>query len=92
MARITVEDCLLHTNNRFDLVLEAAKRTRELEKGAEALIEWDNNKPTIVALREIAAGLHDPFSEAKPKDQLFAKEVEHQANKDQAEITEKANE
>jgi len=56
MARLTVEDCLAHVDNRFDLVLEAAKRARQLERGAEALVEWHNDKPTVVALREIASG------------------------------------
>ena len=54
MARLTVEDCLQHVNNRFELVLKAAKRARELERGAEPLVEWEKDKPTVVALREIA--------------------------------------
>lgn len=57
MARITVEDCLEHVDNRFNLVLLAAKRARQLEHGVEPLVPWDNDKPTVVALREIAAGL-----------------------------------
>ncbi|MBN1684625.1 MAG: DNA-directed RNA polymerase subunit omega [Gammaproteobacteria bacterium] len=58
MARLTVEDCLKHSNNRFDLVLEASERARQIEKGAEPLVPWENDKPTVVALREIAKGLH----------------------------------
>lgn len=54
MARITVEDCLKNVNNRFDLVLKASKRARELSLGAEATLPWDNDKPTVMALREIA--------------------------------------
>ncbi len=54
MARITVEDCLENVNNRFDLVLKASKRARELSLGAEATLPWDNDKPTVMALREIA--------------------------------------
>ncbi len=57
MARITVEDCLEHLDNRFDLVLMAAKRARQLANGVEPLVPWENDKPTVVALREIAEGL-----------------------------------
>ncbi len=60
MARITVEDCLEHVDNRFNLVLLAARRARQLEHGVEPLVPWDNDKPTVVALREIAAGLITP--------------------------------
>lgn len=54
MARITVEDCLNNVENRFQLVLIAAKRARQLASGAQALVPWENDKPTVVALREIA--------------------------------------
>ncbi|MFO1378342.1 MAG: DNA-directed RNA polymerase subunit omega [Steroidobacteraceae bacterium] len=57
MARITVEDCLQNVDNLFDLVLIASKRARQLANGAEARVEWENDKPTVVALREIAEGL-----------------------------------
>ena len=57
MARITVEDCLDHMDNRFDLVLLATKRARQLSEGVEPLLSVDNDKPTVVALREIAEGL-----------------------------------
>ena len=57
MARVTVEDCLDHVDNRFDLVLLATKRARQLVNGVEPLLDWENDKPTVVALREIAAGL-----------------------------------
>ncbi len=57
MARITVEDCLDHVNNRFDLVLLATKRARQIAEGVEPLLPMDNDKPTVVALREIAEGL-----------------------------------
>ena len=60
MARITVEDCLDHVENMFQLVLVAAKRARQLANGAEALVEWENDKPTVVALREIAEGYITP--------------------------------
>lgn len=56
MARITVEDCSDKIPNMFQLVLVAAKRARQLANGAEAMVEWENDKPTVVALREIAEG------------------------------------
>lgn len=56
MARITVEDCLQEIGNIFDLVLVAAKRARRLANGAESTLEWENDKPTVLALREIAEG------------------------------------
>ncbi|OUR64740.1 DNA-directed RNA polymerase subunit omega [Methylophaga sp. 42_25_T18] len=59
MARTTVEDCLENVDNRFQLVLVASKRARELSFGAEAMVEIDNDKPTVLALREIAEGLVD---------------------------------
>ncbi|MBN2693668.1 DNA-directed RNA polymerase subunit omega [bacterium] len=55
MARVTIEDCLSKINNRFALVILAAKRTRMLLKGADPKIESDNKLP-VIALREIAAG------------------------------------
>lgn len=61
MARVTVEDCLKNLNNRFELVLVATKRARQLElSGSEPTVPWDNDKPTVVALREIAAGTVTP--------------------------------
>lgn len=57
MARITVEDCLKNVNNRFELVLIASKRARQLAQGADALVSTNNDKPTVIALREIAANL-----------------------------------
>ena len=57
MARVTVEDCLTNLDNRFELVLVASKRARQLATGGkEASLPWENDKPTVVALREIAAG------------------------------------
>ncbi len=68
MARVTVEDCLKHVDNRFDLVLKAARRAHALELGqAEPMVPANNDKPTVIALREIAAGYNvdmgDPDSE-----------------------------
>jgi|GEM_PF-93289 len=57
MARVTVEDCLDFVENRFKLVLLASKRARQLSMGTEPLVEWENDKPTVVALREIEEGL-----------------------------------
>lgn len=77
MARITVEDCLKKIDNQFDLVLTAAKRARRLANGADPLVEWENDKPTVVALREIAAGLIDEsiLSEAnQPEDNILSRE------------------
>lgn len=59
MARITVEDCLNEIDNRFNLVLLASRRARQLAKGYEPQVAWENDKPTVVALREIAAGTLD---------------------------------
>ena len=59
MARITVEDCLTVVDNRFELVLMATKRARQLANGAEATVENHNEKPTVLALREIAIGKVD---------------------------------
>ncbi len=59
MARVTVEDCLEHIDNRFELVRIASKRARQLANGVEPTVPWDNDKPTVVALREIAEGLID---------------------------------
>jgi DNA-directed RNA polymerase subunit omega len=60
MARVTVEDCLDKVENRFQLVLLATKRARMLANGVMPLVPWENDKPTIVALREIADGLITP--------------------------------
>lgn len=57
MARVTVEDCLKNVKNRFELVIVAAKRARQIMRGRDPKVDWDNDKPTVVALREIAAGL-----------------------------------
>ena len=60
MARLTIEDCLTKVNNRYDLVPLAAKRARQLTLGKDALVDEDNDKPTVIALREIAEGLITP--------------------------------
>ncbi len=57
MARVTVEDCLENVENRFELVMLASKRAKQLvNQGAEPMVEPENDKPTVIALREIAKG------------------------------------
>ena len=60
MARITVEDCLDNIDNIFEVVLVAAKRARRIAHGADPMVELENDKPTVIALREIADGLVTP--------------------------------
>ena len=60
MARITVEDCLDNIENIFEMVLVAAKRARRVAHGADPMVELENDKPTVIALREIADGLVTP--------------------------------
>jgi DNA-directed RNA polymerase subunit omega len=59
MARVTVEDCLKNVKNRFELVIIASKRARQLMRGKEPKVPEDNDKATVIALREIAAGFTD---------------------------------
>ena len=72
MARITVEDCLHNVDNLFQLVLLAAQRARRLANGAEPTVPLENDKPTVVALREIAEGsitaemLREPEPQPEP--------------------------
>jgi len=56
MARITVEDCLDNIDNIFEMVLVAAKRARRIAHGADPMVELENDKPTVIALREVAEG------------------------------------
>ena len=56
MARITIDDCLAHISNRFELTLAAAYRARQLANGASYLVEEGKDKPTVIALREISEG------------------------------------
>ena len=74
MARITVEDCLENVANRFELVLLASRRARQLSKGADALLPEDNDKPTVIALREIAEGLinNDGMDEMETRQEMEA--------------------
>ncbi len=75
MARLTVEDCLDKVENRFELVLVAAKRARQLSMGADPLVELENDKPTVLALREIAENKIDRSvleEEVIPQDDIEA--------------------
>ena len=74
MARVTVEDCLEHIENRFKLVMISSQRARQLARGSrDALLPWENDKPTVMALREIATGqiddsiLDEPVAAAPPR-------------------------
>ena len=72
MARVTVEDCLGKVDNRFQLVLVATKRARQLAKGAQPFVEWENDKPTVVALREIAEDFVSPaILDEKPEEPVI---------------------
>jgi len=75
MARITVEDCLAHVDNRFELVLTATKRARQIANGADALVPEENDKPTVIALREIAEGFIDSERVALIQAQIEASEA-----------------
>lgn len=84
MARVTVEDCLDNVENRFKLVLLASKRARQVAMGAEPMVEWENDKATVVALREISEGLvseemlnENPLDAAR---EMFAEELEEQGD------------
>lgn len=78
MARVTVEDCLKHVESNYALVLQASKRARSIANGAEPLVERDNDKPTVIALREIA---EDVAAEAQA-----APEMEQPSHQDAFEI------
>ncbi|HKJ75927.1 MAG TPA: DNA-directed RNA polymerase subunit omega [Gammaproteobacteria bacterium] len=90
MARITVEDCLEHIDNRFQLVLVATQRARQLANGLEPTLDWENDKPTVMALREIAAGTitSEVLNEAvAPEEELLEEEVEAEAAAEGEEAT-----
>ena len=87
MARITVEDCLDKVDNRFQLVMISSKRARQLQTGGkDPLVPVDNDKPTVIALREIADGLIDAsILIDKPRTELEAVGVELQEIADRQE-------
>jgi DNA-directed RNA polymerase subunit omega len=72
MARVTVEDCLQNVDNLFQLVLLASQRARRLANGAEATVPVDNDKATVLALREIAAGNITPEMLREPEPEPIA--------------------
>lgn len=72
MARVTVEDCLDNVENRFELVMTASKRARQIATGGrDPMVPEENDKPTVLALREIAEGLLTPevLAEGEPKEE-----------------------
>ena len=76
MARVTIEDCTEKVPNRFHLVQMASIRTKQLKKGALALLSSDENKPAVVALREIAAGFVKPdYSDPTPDEIVSVEEA-----------------
>ena len=76
MARVTVEDCLDKVDNRFQLILLASKRARQLYMGQNPLVEEENDKPTVVALREIAEDKVTPALLRQNIDMLARAEAE----------------
>jgi DNA-directed RNA polymerase subunit omega len=82
MARVTVEDCLKNVDNLFQLVLLASQRARRLANGAEPTVPIENDKPTVLALREIAAGNITPemLREPEPRQDALVPEPEHEAS------------
>ena len=77
MARVTVEDCLDNVDNRFELVMLAAKRARQMAIGGkDPLVEDDSDKATVIALRELAEGLITP--------EVLARESEIEAEEELA--------
>ena len=78
MARITVEDCLDNVDNRFELVLLATKRARQIARGSEPLVEELNDKSTVIALREIAEGeiTAEKLAEREARDRVEAQLLE----------------
>ena len=84
MARVTIDDCLKKIPNRFQMTLAAAHRARQIANGATPLVDPEKDKPTVVALREIAAGLVDAEFVAQEdlveEEPLFAAAFEEEAN------------
>ncbi|MFT6958487.1 MAG: DNA-directed RNA polymerase subunit omega [Halieaceae bacterium] len=79
MARVTVEDCLDNVANRFELVMVASKRARQMATGGkEPLVQEESDKPTVIALREIAEGLVGP--------DILTREDEREAEEELAEV------
>ena len=87
MARVTVEDCLGNVDNRFDLVMLAPRRARQMRRfGSEPMVAEENDKPTVIALREIAEGLvsHEILDEQEASTEDEELEVTFGLGDDQA--------
>lgn len=81
MARITIEDCIERIPNRFELVLAAAKRARQITRGSPLLVPYEKDKPTVIALREVAEGLVDKsILEELPESVLAEDEAQEEAS------------
>ena len=81
MARVTVEDCLENVANRFELIMVASKRARQMATGGkDPLVEEESDKPTVIALREIADGLITP--------EILSREEEEEAEEELLEAME----
>ena len=81
MARITIEDCIEKIPNRFELVLAAAKRARQITRGSPLLVPYEKDKPTVIALREVAEGLVDKsILEEVPESVLAEDEAQEEAS------------
>lgn len=81
MARITIEDCIEKIPNRFELVLAAAKRARQITRGSPLLVPYEKDKPTVIALREVAEGLVDKsILEELPESVLAEDEAQEEAS------------
>ena len=87
MARITVEDCIEQVPNRFELVLIATKRARQIWRGAAPMVDEDKDKPTVLALREIAAGHVDAsILDETPEERLDTLAASETAREEGAEV------
>ena len=81
MARITVEDCIERIPNRFELVLAATKRARQIARGSPLLVPYEKDKATVIALREIAGGMVDKsILEEAPESVLAEDEAQEEAS------------
>lgn len=82
MARITVEDCLDNVDNRFELVMVSSKRARQIQTGGkDPMVAADNDKPTVIALREIAEGhVNADILKAKPRSEIHEIDMEAEVN------------
>lgn len=86
MARVTVEDCLENVDNRFQLVLVATKRARQISLGSAPMVEEENDKPTVLALREIADGFvtRDILNEEPEEAEVIEFDTETESQEDES--------